>query len=220
MLAAAAFAFLLVQEYTDQDRFGKTPEQVLAMGRTKWHEWYTHESRGGMSTTGETFAEMIYADAVGKENKELLMVAKGPRIAIIIELDQGFGRTIDNCTSAGMALTGGGTMWRPISAGAEATRQETVHDLIWPKDKQPAATQAQVWKSWTKALKSVKDNKSDIESYSISDLSYDKAVKNLYTVNSDFNAAVTRIKDQDAKSKARVFAFYDDMLKMVSLGAE
>lgn len=220
MLAAATLALLLTQDYTDQDRFGKTREQVLAMGRTKWHEWYTHESRGGMSTVGETFAEMIYADAVGKQNKDLLMVAKGPRIAIIIELDQGFGRTIDNCTAAGMTLTGGGTMWRPISAGAEATRQETVHDLLWPKEKQPAATQAQVWKSWTRALKNITDNKSDIESYANGDFTYDKAVKNLYTVNGDFNAAVIKIKDQDAKSKARIFAFYDDMLRMVSLGGE
>ena len=221
MIATIVVFLTLTQEYTDSDRFGQSIDSVLAMGREGWHEWYTDGSRGSGSTMGETFAQMIFADCLKYKNDAHFLLAKDKRERLIRDIDASFGRTVENCVKAGMSLTGGGTMWNTIGAGAQATRQETVRDLIWKTKKMPGSSQTEVWKSWHKASKALDDNKSDIEVTAESGgLMFDQAKKHVYRVNDDFNVVVHKVKNQDESFKRRVFAFFKDMLELVTLGSE
>lgn len=215
----ALFACLLAQEFTTEDRFGKSVDDVVAMGRDKWHEWYTHSDRGGGSTAGESFAQMIYADCLKVKNDAHLALAKGPKEILIHRLDPFFTNAMNNCTDAGRALTGGGTMWNIIHSGCQADKQETVRDLIWPRPKMPRATQSDVWKASRQALKALSDNKEDIDTYGTpGSLTYESAVTSLHRVNDEFYQCVRLVANEDDGFKGRTFAFYAQMLKVVQLG--
>jgi hypothetical protein len=211
---------VLTQEYTLEDRFGKSVDDVLKMGRDAWHEWYTDSSRAGGSTAGESFAQMIFADCLRVKNESHLAVAKGPKEAKIRELEPFFKRTVDNCTDVGRALTGGGTMWNIIHAGCTADNRETVRDLIWPTAKMPQASQKQVWAGIKRTQDLLVKNKSDIESYAApGSPSFDAAMTSLGSVKADFYSCSQLVVGQDAQFKGRVFAFFRDMLQVTVLGA-
>lgn len=219
MLATVALVLLLPQEFKDEDRFGKTVDQVLAMGRDKWHDYYTDESRGGGSTAGESFAQMIFADCLRVKNNHRFRTARDSKTAVIISLDPGFERTVSNCVTAGSALTGGGTMWNIISSSAQVERQLTLRDLIWPTKQMPSATQTQAWKEFKASWKDVTDSKEDIESYSDrGNAVYQEALNALRQVNTDLNDTIKKVELMPASFKGRVFAFFVDQLKMVRTG--
>jgi hypothetical protein len=58
------------QSYTDQDRFGKTNEQVARMKHRDWVSWYCDASRGGEGQ--KVVAEKIYAVALYEDNQRRL----------------------------------------------------------------------------------------------------------------------------------------------------
>lgn len=220
MFASFLCVLLLPQDYSDQDRFGKTVDQVLAMGQDKWHAYYTDESRGGGSTAGESFAQMIYADCLKVKNQAHFRVARDSKTALVLSIDPAFERTVSNCVTAGEALTGGGTMWHIISAGAQVERQLTIRDLIWPKKESPRATQATAWKEYSTAYKEVADSQSDIESYSDRGKeAFRDAVTALLAVKSDLSRTAYEVRGMSGSFKGRVFAFYVDQLRMVRTGS-
>lgn len=219
MLATIALLIALPQEFKDEDRFGKTVDQVLAMGRDKWHDYYTDESRGGGSTAGESFAQMIFADCLRVKNNHRFRTSRDAKTAMVFSLDMSFERTVSNCVTAGSALTGGGTMWNIISSSAQVERQLTLRDLIWPTKGMPRATQAQAWKEFKAAWKDVTDNKEDIESYSDRGATvYKEALNSLSQVNTDLNDTIKKVESMPTEFKGRVFAFFVDQLKMVQTG--
>lgn len=207
------------QQFTSEDRYGKTIDEVIAMGHTKWHDWYTDESRGGGSTAGESFAEMIYADCLKFKNESWLKLVRSPTAALLVSIDPLFEAALIDAVEAGKALTGGGTMWNIIGASAQVSRQETVRDLIWPPNTGVSASQDSVWKAWRKALETIRKHKSDIEASSMGGgTTYEDAVKSLYKLNDNFSSVVTSIRGQKPVFKGRVFAFYKEMVDMVRLG--
>ena len=210
----------LAQDFNDQDRYGKSVDQVIAMGRTQWHDWYTDDKRAGGSTAGESFAEMIYADCLKVKNNAWLRMAKDPKSQLITELDLSFDGLLSDCVLAGRSLTGGGSMWNIIGSAAQATRQETVRNLIWP-DSGPSArtSQDEVWAALKSATKALRDHKSDIEATADTGGStFDDAMKALYRVNDNFNAVIAKVKSQDKPFKSRVFSFYKHSIGLVTLG--
>lgn len=100
-LAIALFLALsclgLSQQYTDQDRFGKTEAQVVAQGKKGWITWFTDPARGRES--GKAQAIKIYAMALYADNKK--------RLATRTDEEQKFfnGVWIDFANIAKSALT-------------------------------------------------------------------------------------------------------------------
>lgn len=56
------------QEITDQERFGKTSEQVSKLGHAKWIAFFCDNSRAGAS--GRVKAEHIFAIAIHEQNEK------------------------------------------------------------------------------------------------------------------------------------------------------
>lgn len=60
----------LAQTFTDQDRFGKTANEILWMGREGWVQWYNDPTRAGAD--GSIQAEKIYCRALMDRNGILI----------------------------------------------------------------------------------------------------------------------------------------------------
>lgn len=220
-LSIALLPYLMspTQEFTAQDRYGKTIEEVLAMGRRPWHDWYTDEARAGSSTAGESFAEMIFADCLKSKNDSFLKLDRTERTALILDVRDSLGKISAECIEAGRGLTGGGTMWNIVGSGVQADIQEAVRDLIWPPKKQSRCSQSAVWASWNKAMKSITDNKSEIESMAMSGVAtYPDCVSALNNAKEQIARLATRIKPEQAPFKARVFSSIASYLDLVRLG--
>ncbi|MBC8063553.1 MAG: hypothetical protein H7Y17_01885 [Chlorobia bacterium] len=60
----------LSQSYSDQDRFGKSSQEVVALGHSQWVAWYCDPIRAGAN--GRVDAEKIYCVALYMRNQSLL----------------------------------------------------------------------------------------------------------------------------------------------------
>ena len=117
-LACLALA-VLAQDRTET--LGKSNAQILAMGRTRWHDAFVGKEGG--STMGEAGAESLYGDALAWRNDRLLKGRKSPLRAHL----QSFK---NDAAGAGEAITGGGTMWNIVAASLYADAEETLHRVL------------------------------------------------------------------------------------------
>ncbi|HLO98223.1 MAG TPA: hypothetical protein VK171_06485, partial [Fimbriimonas sp.] len=63
LILTCCFGVAAAQPYTDQDRLGKTSEQVVALGHAGWLSWFCDPSRAGEA--GKVQAERIYGYELG-----------------------------------------------------------------------------------------------------------------------------------------------------------
>ncbi|MBS1724500.1 MAG: hypothetical protein JSS66_16275 [Armatimonadetes bacterium] len=212
---------LVGQQFTNEDRFGKSVDQMLAMGRTKWHEWYTDGSRGGLSTAGETFAEMTFADGLKQRNAAWRATATAPVQRLVDRLDKDFASTLANCVDVGRAFTGGGTMWNPISAGCAADVEEAIADVLHPSSKMPGSSQDEFWRTWKRASQLIEKNKQDIDDMAdMGGANSKQAVHMLANVASTFHALLPELANASTPIKRRVFAEFRDLVSVILNSAE
>lgn len=218
-LLVMAVPFATAQEFSDSDRYGKTCPDVLAMGHEAWVEWFTDASRGTQSTAGMAAAERIYSECMKERTKVRLAGMPEAETEAFRSLEASLETMLKECVTAGYGLTGGGTMWIPMTDAAGVGVQEALWDVLNPDlIVKKVAEQDAVWNEWKRAAKSVKKNASDIDGMAdISGTDSKKALASLDTVSKEFAKVVQSVLSKPAKVKKRVFYQCRRMLEMVSL---
>lgn len=125
LLAASLGA---AQAPTRADLQGKTPAQVVAMGRDKWFTYFT--GKVGDSTAAMSGAESLYGACLKISNDKVITRLPKEKREQIGRLRYQLNRFNDEVVRLGEILTGGGTMWNPVYAGILADNEEAVAVLI------------------------------------------------------------------------------------------
>lgn len=203
------------QEFSTEDRFGKSVDQVLAMGHDKWYTWFTDSSRGAESTAGMAMAERIYADCLKVKNDEAKAKLSPEDKAYYDRIEKSMKNLVSNIADVGYAVTGGGTMWIPVISAAVTEVEQTVYDLLHGSKGKPAS-QSAVWAEYTKALKIVQSSKEDIATYANDKGErYGEAIKNMYKVNDEFNGIVNLSKNRQVWQKSLIFDCCKNVIGLV-----
>ncbi|RYG44990.1 hypothetical protein EON79_13685 [bacterium] len=111
-----------------QDTYGKTNEQILAMGYDAWSDFYT--AKAGVSTAGMSNSAGLYADALMARNDRLMKRLKTAERTRLVRLRAAMLDFKNEATGIGTSLTGGGTMWGPIAAGMQVDTETALYRVI------------------------------------------------------------------------------------------
>jgi hypothetical protein len=107
---------------------GKTPEQIVAMGRSKWINF--HGKKKGQSSADMCEAETMYGDALKNLNDRALKKQSQTRRKWLLQtrtIASDFGTASH---SVGYVLTGGGTMWNLQDSTIYPDVEEILADCI------------------------------------------------------------------------------------------
>lgn len=111
-----------------KDTNGKTYAQILAMGRSRWHDFFV--GKDGGSTAAESSAEGIYGDALAWRNGKLLKGHPSP-------LRKALQAFKNDAIDAGTAVTGGGTMWNITAGSLYADAEQTLYAVLTHSGRAP-----------------------------------------------------------------------------------
>lgn len=111
-----------------KDLQGKTPEQVVQMGREKWFHFFT--GKVGDSTAAMSGAERLYGDSLKFVNDKTIVKLPKAKRDSIGRLRQQMDTFHSELIYLGDMLSGGGTMWNPVYAGILADCEELVAVFI------------------------------------------------------------------------------------------
>lgn len=125
LLSAAA---CIAESPSRGDLQGKSPSQVVAMGREKWFEFFT--SKVGDSTAAMSGAESLYGACLKIANDKAIVKLPKEKRDQLGKLRYQLNRFNDEAIRLGEILSGGGTMWNPVFAGILADNEEAVAVLI------------------------------------------------------------------------------------------
>ncbi|MBI1332992.1 MAG: hypothetical protein GC165_08935 [Armatimonadetes bacterium] len=107
---------------------GKTPEQIVAMGRKKWSDLYG--SKVGLSTRDMCDADEKYGIALRNLNDRAMKRLSRSRQEWLSSARK---ETIDFASNAhrvGEVLSGGGTIWRTFDASISPDVEQIISDCI------------------------------------------------------------------------------------------
>jgi len=109
--------------------FGKSPSQVIAMGREAWMDFYTQKS--GLSSTYAMAEGMtLFGRASQKINSSKIIKLSKPKQMWYREFRAKLTRFAVDSNKIGVAITGGGTIWTNINAGILADIEEVVAESL------------------------------------------------------------------------------------------
>ncbi len=126
-LVAMAVGFYAIQ-WNRRAYLGKSPEQIVAMGRDKWFAAYT--KKYGEHTRGMCDAETTYGDALKNLNDRALKRVSTERRQFLETARYHCKQIALKGHEVGYAITGGGTMWHPIFAGVHPNVEELIAESI------------------------------------------------------------------------------------------
>ncbi len=110
------------------DYMGKTPEQVVAMGRSVWFKAYT--GKFGDSTMGMANAEYVFGDALKRVNdRKMATLPKSRREALLAYRKELLGFAA-NAHRIGELVSMGGTMWRNFDSTIPADVEEILAEAL------------------------------------------------------------------------------------------
>ncbi len=130
---------------------GKTNAQILAMGRSRWHDFYV--GKESSSTASESSAEGLYGDALAWRNDRLLKGHSSP-------LRKALQAFKNDAIDAGSAITGGGTMWNITAGSLYADAEGTLYEVLTHSGHAPHRRVSDV----SRAIASLRKGVSAIES--------------------------------------------------------
>lgn len=141
-----------------KETHGKTNAQILAMGYDKWYAFYTKLE--GESTAGMSQASWKYSEALAWRNDGLIKKLPIEGRIRMSSLRIHLVRFEEKVLQAGMGLTGGGTIWHVIGAGARVSLEETLYGVLGGKVKAaPAMIVSKVTKAMDALVKDVANSK-------------------------------------------------------------
>lgn len=216
-LFALLSPLLLAQDYTDQDRYGKTESEVLAMGHSKWAEWFTDSSRAGESTFGMADAERIYCVARTKKNREIIASLPDLEKAHFEKVVTLMANLNKSAVFVGRGFTGGGSLWTILQPGMEATAAQALADVL-TSTKAETAKQADVWAAVKVARKTLSANRESMESTRVpSDPSVQAVLNELDTMVNHVSDMIQLVAQRPSAEKGITFWYLTRVVKLTTL---
>ena len=126
-LVAMAVGFYAIQ-WNRRAYLGKSPEQIVAMGRDKWFAAYT--KKYGEHTRGMCDAETTFGDALKNLNDRALKRVPASRRAFLESARYHCKQIALRGHEVGYVMTGKGTLWHPIFAGIYPNVEELIAESI------------------------------------------------------------------------------------------
>lgn len=126
-LVAMAVGFYAIQ-WNRSAYLGKSPEQIVAMGRDKWFAAYT--KKHGEHTRGMCDAETTYGDALKNLNDRALRRLPAARRAFLESARYHCKQIALRGHEVGYAITGGGTIWNPMFASIHPSVEMLIAESI------------------------------------------------------------------------------------------
>jgi hypothetical protein len=159
LLALGAFlAPILEPPITQTELLGKTTDEVVRMGRVKWSEFFGEKV--GWSTADMVEAELLYGRARQVFNNRMTReMSKGQREALE-EMRREMVALHGFACDLGYIMSGGGTMWNPIRAGALGDAEETVTNFLRGR---PAGKQPSFLTEWERLRKDLAAKKREVD---------------------------------------------------------
>lgn len=110
---------------------GKTPEQMVAMGRTKWNNLYGNKV--GSSTVDMCEGEVKYGEALKNLNDRAMKRLTSKRQNWLKSVRKSSNEYAFEAHRIGELVSGGGTMWRLFDSSVHADVEQLVADCIVDK---------------------------------------------------------------------------------------
>ena len=107
---------------------GKSPEQIVAMGREKWGDLYGKKL--GHSTHTDSDAEEKYGIALQNLNNRAIQRLPKTRQIWLGEVRKSTREYAAEAHQIGTLITGGGTMWQTFNATIGPDVEQTIADCI------------------------------------------------------------------------------------------
>lgn len=216
MTALALIALLAPQD--EPDWLGRTAEGVVAMGRDRFFREFTEKH--GESTMAMAGAESAYGDAVHFVNERTLAGKPQERHFVErlrVETTAGRNAAIECARS----LTGGGTMWVPVSAAVQTEVESMVYELLTGRPG-AGATQKSAWDAIAKARADLLAAADEIDGMAgISGVTSSRALASADDLSNRLFASARLVAARPEGERRRVFRFFRNAAEMVSeLGAE
>lgn len=128
--SALIFAFALQKDmrWNRSAYLGKTPHQIFAMGRTKWHD--LHGDRVGLSNADMIAAEHKYGDALKYLNGIQLKTVTEKRRKWLLSMRKECTAYAGIAAEIGYYGNGGGSMWSLFSSSAYPDLEETIMNCM------------------------------------------------------------------------------------------
>lgn len=216
MTALILSAILVPGQVDAEDRLGKTPAQIVAMGYDKWYDLYT--GKNGESTQGMAGANRVYANAVSVVTDQKMKSLPAPRLKELKWLRAEMLQAEQEAVEAGMALTGGGTLWVITESSFEVEAQLTIADLVAMPQKPKTSTQARFWAAAKRADAAIRENEASINEFAGQNGPTAKeAAAKVASICTRFDNAAKRIKTWPAAERGRVIWFYVSIMETVNL---
>ncbi|RYG34165.1 hypothetical protein EON81_16280 [bacterium] len=124
----AILAAIALMGQNTKDTYGKTNEQILAMGYNAWSDFYN--AKAGVSTIAMSNAAGLYGDALMARNDRLMKRLKPTESARFKRLRTSMLDFKNEAIGMGVSLTGGGTMWNPIAAGMQVDTETALYRVL------------------------------------------------------------------------------------------
>jgi len=112
----------------NEGQYGKSEREIVAMGRNRWTDY--HAERAGQTTVAMVEGQIVWYNALTSRNNELLARRTPESRRKLLELDRWLEKFRLASLQAGMAYSGGGTMWQIFGASALADRADLMHSLL------------------------------------------------------------------------------------------
>jgi hypothetical protein len=110
---------------------GKTPEQIVAMGRTKWTQLY--QKKKGISTADMCDGQNKFGEALENLNNRALKRIDPSKRKWLESVRKEMSTYASNSITCASNLTGGGTIWNISYASIRADVEELISDCITKK---------------------------------------------------------------------------------------
>lgn len=158
------------------ETFGKTANQIVALGRTKWFEFYT--AKAGESTLSMASAERIFGESLRSLNNSRLRRANSAVQQITKKLRPLLTDLGGKMIQVASALSGGGTIWTPVRAGLLADVEEVIDFLLGNRrEKITSVTTAEISNQLDHVVSQLKSNAASIDSMAVDSPKSSEAIK-------------------------------------------
>ncbi len=122
------------------DTYGKSEAQILAMGQDKWEKFYS--AKAGNSTMAMSEMKDIFGEAAKHRNDKLIAKASPAVRKRMKTLRNYMNDLAQSAVDVAYNISGGGTMWAPVSAGIAGDLELTLYPLLVGKGKAPSHVSA------------------------------------------------------------------------------
>ena len=190
----------------ESETYGKTWQQIVAMGRTKWYEFFT--SRAGESTLGMSRAEYLFGTSLLQHNDSKIKKTSSALRSQIVALRKPLQRFAESLIDVSSAFTGGGTMWTPVRAAVLANTEEVVSYLLGAKNPKAKPTKtSEITNQLNHVESQLKLSKESIDSMAMHSTNSTQAQALVSSARKEFDAIVRVAKGLSRTDSDRVLSF-------------